>query len=100
VLPQRAAAIEVAVAGPQRKSSNFADIVTDYENEHGPIPGMYCEPRGFITHPHTDETIPLGTLTVEAYERPPWLYDKIVYIEKEGFNEILKAERWAERTTP
>ena len=39
---------------------NFTSIITDYEAEHGQIPGMYREPRGSITHPHRDETITLG----------------------------------------
>jgi Topoisomerase 6 subunit A/Spo11, Toprim domain len=78
-------------------TANFKNIITDYENEHGEIPGMYREPRGSIYHPHREETITLGTLMVEEYERPAWTYSKAVYIEKEGFSEALKAARWAER---
>src|SRR5215831_3719200 len=78
-------------------TANFKAIITDYEDEHGEIPLMYREPRGSIYHPHIGETIMLGTLMVEDYERPPWLYNKIVYIEKEGFAEALKEVRWAER---
>jgi hypothetical protein len=76
---------------------NFAQIITDYENEHGEIPGMYREPRGSITHPHRGETITLGTLMVEEYRRPAWNYNKLLYIEKEGANEALKANDWPER---
>ena len=53
---------------------------------------MYREPRGSIYHPHRDETITLGTLMVEDYERPAWTFNKLVYIEKEGAQEALKAE--------
>jgi len=83
-------------AGEELKIANFKNIITDYENEHGEIPGMYREPRGSIYHPHRSETITLGTLTVENYERPAWLFNKVVYIEKEGFSEALKDARWAE----
>jgi hypothetical protein len=76
---------------------NFTKIITDYEAEHGEIPGMYREPRGSIYHPHRGETITLGTLMVENYERPEWTFDKVVYIEKEGFSEALKDAGWAER---
>ena len=38
----------------------------------------------------------LGTLMVEEYERPIWTFNKLVYIEKEGFGEALKEVRWAE----
>jgi hypothetical protein len=58
---------------------------------------MYREPRGSITHPHRDETLSLGDLMVEQYQRPSWNFNKIVYIEKEGANEALKAVGWLER---
>jgi hypothetical protein len=76
---------------------NFLGILDDYENEHGEIALMYREPRGSITHPHRDETITLGTLMVEQYERPAWNYNKLLYIEKEGAQEALKQDRWPER---
>jgi hypothetical protein len=78
-------------------TDNFSAIITDYEQEHGEIPLMYREPRGSIYHPHRGETITLGTLMVEQYERPVWTYNKIIYIEKEGFSEALKEARWSER---
>src|SRR5262249_22585548 len=77
--------------------NNFKAIITYYENEHGEIEGMYREPRGSIYHPHRGEEIPLGTLTVEEYERPLWTFNKLVYIEKEGFSEALKKDGWPER---
>jgi hypothetical protein len=76
---------------------NFKRIITDYENENGEIDGMYREPRGSIYHPHRDEDIALGTLTVEDYERPSWTFNKLAYVEKEGFSEALKADGWPER---
>jgi hypothetical protein len=79
------------------KLSNFTNIIDDYEFEHGEIPKMYREPRGSIYHPHRGETITLGTLMVENYEWPEWTFNKIVYVEKEGFSEALKEARWAER---
>jgi len=78
-------------------TENFAQIITDYESERGEIPGMYREPRGSIYHPHRGETKTLGTLMVESYERPEWTFNKLLYIEKEGFSEMLKHERWGEK---
>jgi Topoisomerase 6 subunit A/Spo11, Toprim domain len=83
--------------GEELKLGNFTKIITDYEAEHGEIEGMYREPRGSIYHPHRGETITLGTITVEDYKRPKWTYNKLVYIEKEGWSEALKEARWAER---
>jgi hypothetical protein len=79
------------------KISNFKKVITEYENEHGEIPGMYREPRGSLYHPHTGETFSLGTLMVEDYERPTWTFNKLLYIEKEGFSEALKDVHWPER---
>jgi hypothetical protein len=76
---------------------NFKAIITDYENENGEIEGMYREPRGSMYHPHRREDIPLGTLMVEDYERPIWTFNKLIYIEKEGFSEALKDSGWPER---
>jgi hypothetical protein len=83
--------------GATLTTANFTNIITDYENEHGEIEGMYREPRGSIYHPHGGETITLGTLMVEDYERPLWTFNKILFIEKEGWVEALKATRWPER---
>ncbi len=75
----------------------FTSIITDYENDNGPIEGMYRNERGVLIHPHTGEEIGLGTLTVEKYERPPWTFNKVLYVEKEGFFETLRADKWPER---
>ena len=89
--------IVVEATGKELKIANFTGIIDDYENEHGEIELMYREPRGSITHPHREETITLGTLMVEEYERPAWNFNKLVYIEKEGAMEALKQNRWSER---
>jgi hypothetical protein len=79
------------------KYNYFSTVVTDYENEVGEIEGIYRDPRGIIYHPHLRQDIPLGTLNVEDYRRPDWLFDKVLYIEKEGLFSILKEEEWPER---
>ena len=89
--------IVMAETGNELLIKNFSRIITDYENENGEIRLMYREPRGSITHPHSGETITLGTLMVEAYERPAWSFNKLLYIEKEGAQEALKQDRWLER---
>jgi hypothetical protein len=83
--------------GQPLQIGNFKAIITDYEAESGEIEGMYREPRGSIYHPHRGDNIPLGTLTVEDYERPIWTFNKLIYIEKEGFSEALKDSGWPER---
>jgi hypothetical protein len=75
----------------------FDQIVKVWEKEHGPIAGMYRDPRGYFVEPHTGQVVPLGTREVEAYSIPPWRYDKILYVEKKGFHEIFRAAKLAER---
>jgi hypothetical protein len=89
--------IVMAELGAELQYGNFISIITDYESDNGEIAVMYREPRGSITHPHRDETITLGTLMVEGYERPEWTFNKLLYIEKEGANEALKEVRWPEQ---
>jgi hypothetical protein len=75
----------------------FSRWIGEYENANGEIPGMYRDPRGTLYHPHTGETIPIGTIAVEEYRRPEWTFNKILYIEKEGLFEVLKQVGFPEK---
>jgi hypothetical protein len=75
----------------------FCKVLTTYEKEHGEIARMYRDSRGTLYHPHTHQEIPLGTREVEAYRRPEWTFNKILYCEKEGFFPILQDAQWPER---
>jgi hypothetical protein len=83
--------------GKEPTYENFTKVITAYEGHHGEIQGMYRDPRGVLYHPHLQVEIPIGTLTVETYERPSWVFNKVLYIEKEGYVSILRHARWAER---
>lgn len=83
--------------GAEPSWENFCRIITDYEEQHGDIRGIYRDPRGTLYHPHIGQDIALGTLAVEQYRRPDWTFNKVLYIEKEGFFEALKAAKWPER---
>jgi DNA topoisomerase VI subunit B len=72
-------------------------LLPRYQRDHGPIPGLYYEARGTLYEPHTDQEVPLGTRDVESYHFPLWLYDKILFIEKQGLWPIFKKARFAER---
>jgi hypothetical protein len=81
----------IGALGVEPGYPNFEQVITNYERAHGEILGLYREPRGTLTHPHTGEAdIEIGTLAVESYERPPWLFNKVVVIEKAGFAEALR----------
>lgn len=76
----------------------FCKLITQHEDATGEdIPGMFRDPRGTLYHPHQRRDIALGTIAVESYARPAWTFNKVLYIEKEGFFENLKAIGWPER---
>jgi len=72
-------------------------LVTEYEDWHGELPGLIYEARGHLVEPHRDVELPLGTVEVANYEIPNWEYDKILYIEKEGFRQIFAAVKLGQR---
>jgi hypothetical protein len=75
----------------------FCQVIGSYEQDNGEIPGMYRDARGVLIHPHTRERIELGTLAVEKYRRPDWLFKRIIYVEKQGFFPLLEDVKWGER---
>lgn len=77
--------------------NHFTRWVSQYENTNGEIAGMYRDARGTLYTPHTHETISIGTIAVEQYERPKFTFNKVLYIEKEGLFEVLKQVHFPER---
>jgi hypothetical protein len=75
----------------------FDDLLGQYQDEVDPVPGIYRDPRGTLYEPHTDLAVPMGTREVADYIFPPYLFDKILYVEKEGFRPIFENARLAER---
>lgn len=72
-------------------------LVVDYERQVEPITGMYRDPRGTLHEPHTGKSVPLGTLEVADYVFPRHVFDKILYVEKEGLTPIFESAQLAER---
>ena len=72
-------------------------LVTEYEQEHGPILGLLYDARGNLREPHTGRVVPLGTAGVGGYAIPDWTFNKVLYVEKEGFSGIFEAAKLAER---
>jgi hypothetical protein len=75
----------------------FDQLVVQYREQHGPIKGLYSDPRGLLVEPHTGREVPIGTLQVASYEAPSWVYDKILYVEKKGLRPIFAAAQLGER---
>ena len=89
--------IVFAALGRELTAGYFSGLITDYENDVGEIEGMVREDRGSMVHPHDDFDMPLGTETVKEYERPDWQFNKIIFIEKRGFFDVLQAADWPQR---
>jgi hypothetical protein len=72
-------------------------LLTEYQEWHGTIDGLWRDPRGSLHEPHTAKSVALGTREVASYEFPEYTFDKILYVEKEGEWPKLQAARLAER---
>jgi len=66
-------------------------LLTEYEEQHGEIPGLLFDGRGHFQEPHRAIEFELGTKEVNNYQIPDYEYDKILFVEKEGFKPILDA---------
>jgi DNA topoisomerase VI subunit A len=108
--------------GEEELSSQYftQTLLKDYMDEYDPPWDIVFDARGHITEPHTGEVIGLGGLEVRHYieeftdgkfdeapkqdprkmieTRGPGLrYGAVLFIEKEGFDPLLKAAKIAER---
>jgi len=69
-------------------------LTSEYEERFGKIPGMLKEANAELHVSHDDKVIPLSTEEVESYEVPDHLYNKILYVEKRGFKDVLIANNF------
>jgi hypothetical protein len=83
--------VQQADTARELTASYFDNLIKEYEQSHGPIPGMYRDPRGWMIEPHTGNRVPLGTREVGGYEFPKLLFDKLLYVEKKGFAPLFEA---------
>jgi hypothetical protein len=72
-------------------------LIRQYEERFGEEKLGYRDARGTFYNPRTGQSFPLGTLQVENYKHDNWGFSKVLYIEKEGFDEVLKADGWPQR---
>jgi hypothetical protein len=75
----------------------FSNVITDYEALHGEIDQLIRDTRGVFIDPHGGELIPLGTVTVAAYNRPSWSYSNILFLEKEDLVSALNQSGFLDR---
>lgn len=94
IRPRVLALIAEGIARPLTKplDSQYVEytLVPAYEKAYGDLPLCYREPRGTLYEPHSDVTVPLGTLDVETYDLPNWRFNGILFVEKTGFWPIIR----------
>lgn len=114
--------IQERTGRPLRSVYFTQSLLPMYINEHPEAAGWWIvyDARGRLLEPHTDEQVPLGTLEVAKYLKairshvtrfdfhtsfdtsystrgPTNRISAMLFIEKEGFNELFKAVKLAER---
>jgi hypothetical protein len=113
--------IQAITGEPLTGSTYFTQVLLPDYLEENPETGSWrvvYDARGHLVEPHTGIRIPLGTVEVATYLRnvgkPMWFdpkvempkistcgpagcYNAILFVEKEGFNEIFEAVHLAER---
>jgi DNA topoisomerase VI subunit B len=82
---------------PKNGQDYFRALLTQYQQKHGAIPGLYYDPRGELREPHTGKIVRLGTRQIAEYQFPCDLYNKMLYVEKEGFGPLFEAVQLGER---
>jgi hypothetical protein len=73
------------------------NLLIQYQRKYTRIPGLIREPREELVEPHTEKKVPIGTLDVEAYKFPAYVYEDILVIEKKGLKPVWESVRLAER---
>ena len=75
----------------------FSKVLTEWEEAHGKLDRLIRDVKGHLYEPHSGKTIEIGTLSVREYEFPEYVFDKLLYIEKEGEMAKVREARIAER---
>ncbi len=85
---------------PFRPHYDEQQLIPAWEREHGPITGLYREPRGTLHHPHDpdgERDVRLGTREVKHYIPAKWSYNKVLVIEKTGLWPPIDQARLADK---
>jgi hypothetical protein len=107
------------VTGQELQPNYFTQtLLPDYVNETGVTWDVVYDARGHFNEPHDGESFGIGTLEVRSYLKrlrnpslieagvsaakvetfgPEGNFGAVLFIEKEGFSELMKAARIAER---
>jgi hypothetical protein len=84
--------------GEELRQNYFDKLITELEAKHGDLsPLLIREARGSFSIPHSHGSRPLGTLSVRAFHRPGWVFNKVLLIEKDDLRLMLEQAEWDRR---
>jgi hypothetical protein len=72
-------------------------VLTRYRHEVRELPKVFYDPRGILYEPHGGRAVNLGTKSVAEYDFPDHVFDKVLYVEKKGRGEVLRAAGFGEK---
>lgn len=73
------------------------DILVTYEERNGKLDRLIRDVRGHLYEPHSGKLIEISTTSVMEYGFPELVFDKLLYIEKEGEMGKVRQARLAEK---
>jgi hypothetical protein len=76
----------------------FPVLLDQYQEERSiKLEGLLLEANAELHEPRSDKVIMLSTEGEARYEIPEWKYNKILYVEKRGFKDVILANRFHDR---
>lgn len=76
----------------------FPSVLDQYQKEKGvKLEGLLLEANSELQEPRSNTVVPLSTEGEESYRIPEWKYNKILYVEKRGFKDVIIANRFHEK---
>ncbi|MGA2256329.1 MAG: ATP-binding protein [Thermoguttaceae bacterium] len=77
--------------------ATFKKHLNEWQDRFGDIEGMCNKARGTFVEPHTGRRLPLSTPDVAKYIIPDYQFNKILKVEKQGFEELFDKHKIAQR---
>lgn len=94
--------VRASKRGEELEFNYFAqNLIPAFRRDVHDLPMVDYKARGTLYDPHSDTETPIGDKELRDWTFPPWTFNKLLFIEKEGVWETLKqvggidfAKRW------
>lgn len=68
-------------------------MTTRYQRKYGDLPNMVKEASAWLTEPRSKLLLPLSTMGEREYQIPKYKYNKLLFVEKRGFSDLITGNR-------